>query len=102
MFYRETDVYKRQIEEFYDEPYTDSQIETIFAKAMRGQQLSALEIQMCIRDRYTVTSSEETQRLQKLCIHDRIYRNMHLFHLVMHVTLGSVSYTHLDVYKRQQ
>ena len=32
------------IEEFYDEPYTDSQIETIFAKAMRGQQLSALEI----------------------------------------------------------
>ena len=32
------------IEEFYDELYTDSQIETIFAKAMRGQQLSALEI----------------------------------------------------------
>ena len=32
------------IEEFYDEPYTDSQIETIFAKAMRGQQLSAIEI----------------------------------------------------------
>ncbi len=29
------------IEEFYDEPYTDSQIETIFAKAMRGQQLSS-------------------------------------------------------------
>lgn len=32
------------IEEFYDEPYTDSQIETIFEKAMRGQQLSNLEI----------------------------------------------------------
>ena len=32
------------IEEFYDEEYTDSQIETIFAKAMRGQQLSHLEI----------------------------------------------------------
>ena len=32
------------IEEFYDEEYTDSQIETIFAKAMRGQQLSKLEI----------------------------------------------------------
>ena len=32
------------IEEFYDEPYTDSQIETIFEKAMRGQQLSALEV----------------------------------------------------------
>jgi len=32
------------IEEFYDEPYTDSQIETIFEKAMRGQQLSQLEI----------------------------------------------------------
>lgn len=32
------------IEEFYDEPYTDSQIETIFEKAMRGQELSQLEI----------------------------------------------------------
>ena len=32
------------IEEFYDEDYTDSQIETIFEKAMRGQQLSNLEI----------------------------------------------------------
>ena len=31
------------IEEFYDEEYTDSQIETIFEKAMRGQQLSDLE-----------------------------------------------------------
>jgi glucuronate isomerase len=32
------------IEEFYDEDYTDSQIETIFEKAMRRQQLSKLEI----------------------------------------------------------
>ena len=32
------------IEEFYDEEYTDSQIETIFEKAMRGQQLSNLEV----------------------------------------------------------
>ena len=32
------------IEEFYDEPYTDSQIETIFEKAMRGQDLSQLEV----------------------------------------------------------
>ena len=32
------------IEEFYDEPYTDSQIETIFEKAMRKQALSNLEI----------------------------------------------------------
>ena len=32
------------LEEFYDEPYTDSQIETIFEKALRGQQLSAVEI----------------------------------------------------------
>ena len=32
------------IEEFYDEPYTDSQIETIFEKAMRGQQLSNDEV----------------------------------------------------------
>ena len=32
------------IEEFYDEPYTTSQIETIFEKAMRGQDLSELEI----------------------------------------------------------
>ena len=32
------------IEEFYDEEYTDSQIETIFAKAMRGQQLSIEEV----------------------------------------------------------
>ncbi len=32
------------IEEFYDEPYTDSQIETIFEKAMRGQQLSVIEV----------------------------------------------------------
>ena len=32
------------IEEFYDEEYTDSQIETIFEKAMRGLQLSKLEI----------------------------------------------------------
>ena len=32
------------IEEFYDEEYTDSQIEIIFEKAMRGQQLSRLEI----------------------------------------------------------
>ena len=32
------------IEEFYDEEYTDSQIETIFEKAMRGQQLSQMEI----------------------------------------------------------
>ena len=32
------------IEEFYDEEYTDSQIETIFEKALRGQQLSNLEI----------------------------------------------------------
>ena len=31
------------VEEFYDEEYTDSQIETIFEKAMRGQQLSVLE-----------------------------------------------------------
>ena len=31
------------IEEFYDEEYTDSQIETIFEKAMRGLQLSKLE-----------------------------------------------------------
>ena len=33
-----------QKEEFYDEDYTDSQIETIFEKAMRGQQLSKLEV----------------------------------------------------------
>ena len=32
------------VEEFYDEPYTDSQIEIIFEKALRGQQLSTLEI----------------------------------------------------------
>ena len=32
------------LEEFYDEEYTDSQIETIFEKAMRGQQMSKLEI----------------------------------------------------------
>ena len=32
------------IEEFYDEPYTDSQIETIFEKAMRGQQRSNDEV----------------------------------------------------------
>ena len=32
------------IEEFYDEEYTDSQIETIFEKAMRGLQLSKLEV----------------------------------------------------------
>ena len=32
------------IEEFYDEEYTDSQIETIFEKAMRGQQLSTMEV----------------------------------------------------------
>ena len=32
------------VEEFYDVPYTESQIETIFEKAMRGQQLSDLEI----------------------------------------------------------
>ena len=32
------------IEEFYDEEYTDSQIETIFEKALRGQQLSAYEV----------------------------------------------------------
>jgi glucuronate isomerase len=32
------------LEEFYDEEYTDSQIETIFEKAMRGLQLSKLEI----------------------------------------------------------
>ncbi len=32
------------IEEFYDEPYTESQIETIFDKAMRGLDLSQIEI----------------------------------------------------------
>ena len=32
------------IEEFYDEAYTDSQIETIFSKALRGLQLSVIEI----------------------------------------------------------
>ena len=32
------------IDMFYDEEYTDSQIETIFEKAMRGQQLSNMEI----------------------------------------------------------
>jgi glucuronate isomerase len=32
------------VEEFYDEPYTDSQIETIFEKALRGQQLADLEV----------------------------------------------------------
>lgn len=32
------------VEEFYDEPYTDSQVETIFEKAMRGLQLSDLEV----------------------------------------------------------
>jgi glucuronate isomerase len=32
------------LEHFYDEPYTDSQIETIFSKALRGMQLSTTEI----------------------------------------------------------
>ena len=32
------------IEEFYDEPYTDSQIDIIFEKAMRGQSLSTYEV----------------------------------------------------------
>ena len=32
------------IEEFYDDPYTDSQIETIFSKALRGLRLSAGEV----------------------------------------------------------
>ena len=32
------------IEEFYDEEYTDSQIEVIFEKAMRGQRLSNQEV----------------------------------------------------------
>ena len=32
------------IEEFYDEPYTDSQIEIIFSKAMRGQSLLPDEV----------------------------------------------------------
>ena len=32
------------IEEFYDEPYTDSQIEIIFEKAMHGQSLSNYEV----------------------------------------------------------
>ena len=32
------------IEEFYDEPYTDSQIETIFSKALRGLTLSTQEV----------------------------------------------------------
>ena len=32
------------IEKFYDEDYTESQIEIIFEKAMRGQQLSNLEV----------------------------------------------------------
>ena len=32
------------IEEFYDEEYTDSEIETIFEKAMRGLRLSDLEV----------------------------------------------------------
>lgn len=31
------------IEEFYDEPYTDAEIETIFAKAMSGKELSVYE-----------------------------------------------------------
>ena len=33
-----------QLEEFYDEEYTDSQIEIIFEKAMRGQDLSRGEV----------------------------------------------------------
>lgn len=33
-----------QLEEFYDEQYTDSQIEIIFEKAMRGQDLSHSEV----------------------------------------------------------
>ena len=32
------------VEEFYDDTYTDSQIETIFSKALRGLQLSAEEV----------------------------------------------------------
>jgi len=32
------------VEEFYDDPYTDSQIEVIFEKAMRGQHLSVEEV----------------------------------------------------------
>ena len=32
------------LEEFYDEKFTDSQVETIFGKALRGLQLSPLEI----------------------------------------------------------
>ena len=32
------------IEEFYDEPYTDSQVEIIFQKAMRNQQLLETEV----------------------------------------------------------
>lgn len=42
------------IEEFYDEPYTDSQIAVIFEKAMRGQRLSTLETHQykhCFLDR---------------------------------------------------
>lgn len=32
------------LEEFYDEPFTASQIETIFSKALRGMTLSSLEV----------------------------------------------------------
>lgn len=32
------------IEEFYDEPYTESQIETLFSKALRGMRLSVEEV----------------------------------------------------------
>lgn len=42
------------IEEFYDEPYTDSQISVIFEKALRGQRLSTLETHQykhCFLDR---------------------------------------------------
>ena len=38
----------------------------------------------------TGTGTKDAQLLQKFSVHDRVYRNMHLFHLVMHVTLGSV------------
>lgn len=72
------------LEEFYDEPYTDSQIEIIFEKAMRGQQLSRLEIRQyknCFLTRMAImdADSDWTQQYHYGAIRDNnqlMYRQL--------------------------
>lgn len=50
------------IEEFYDDPYTDAQIEAIFEKALRGQELTPAEIRQYKHCFLTLTAEMDAEK----------------------------------------